>query len=63
MTSDDWSPGEPLMAGLNRTRGGMGRVLDELQATVRNIAAMSEAISAQSQAIPKVSTRVASVLD
>ncbi len=35
MTSDDWSPGEPLMAGLNRTLGGMGRVLDELQVTVR----------------------------
>ena len=54
---------ETLVAGLNRTLGGMGPVLDELQVTVRNIAAMSEAISAQSQAIPEVSTRVQSVLD
>lgn len=54
---------ETLVAGLNHTLGGMGPVLDELQVTVRNIAVMSEAISAQSQAIPEVSKRMGSVLD
>ncbi len=54
---------ETLVRGLNHTLGGMGPVLDELQVTVRNIAVMSEAISAQSQAIPEVSKRMGSVLD
>lgn len=54
---------EALVAGLNHTLGGMGPVLDELQVTVRNIAVMSEALGAQSQAIPEVSSRVVSVLD
>lgn len=54
---------ETLVAGLNHTLGGMGPVLDELQVTVRNVAVMSEAISAQSQAIPEVSRRMGSVLD
>ena len=54
---------ETLVAGLNHTLGGMAPVLDELQVTVRNIAVMSEAIGAQSEAIPEVSKRMGSVLD
>ena len=54
---------ETLVTGLNKTLGGMGPVLDELQVTVRNIAVMSEAIGAQSEAIPEVSQRMGSVLD
>jgi len=54
---------ETLVAGLNHTLGGMGPILDELQVTVRNVAIMSDAISAQSQAIPDVSRRMGSVLD
>jgi len=54
---------ETLVAGLNQTLGGMGPVLDELQVTVRNIAVMSEAIGAQSEAIPEVTRRMGSVLD
>ena len=54
---------ETLVAGLNQTLGGMGPVLDELQVTVHNIAVMSEAIGAQSEAIPEVTRRMGSVLD
>ena len=54
---------ESLVAGLNQTLGGMGPVLDELQVTVHNIAVMSEALGAQSRAIPEVSQRLGSVLD
>jgi phospholipid/cholesterol/gamma-HCH transport system substrate-binding protein len=53
---------ETLVAGLNKTLGGMAPVLDELQVTVRNIAVMSEAISAQSESIPEYSKRMESVL-
>jgi phospholipid/cholesterol/gamma-HCH transport system substrate-binding protein len=54
---------ETLVAGLNHTLGSIGPVMDDLQVTVRNVAVMSEAISAQSQSIPEVSRRMGSVLD
>ena len=54
---------EALVAGLNQTLGGMGPALDELQVAVHNIAVMSEALGAQSKAIPEVSQRLGSVLD
>lgn len=54
---------ETLTAGLNKTIGGVGPVLDELQVTVGNIAVMSEALREQSESIPDASRRLGSVLD
>ncbi len=54
---------ETLTAGLNKTVGGVGPVLEELQVTVGNIAVMSEALREQSESIPDASRRLGSVLD
>jgi phospholipid/cholesterol/gamma-HCH transport system substrate-binding protein len=54
---------ETLVAGLNKTLGSMGPILDELHVTVGNVATMSAAISAQSRSLPEISERVGSVLD
>lgn len=54
---------ETLVAGLNKTLGGMGPMLDELRVTMANIAVMSEALGAQAKSIPEASKRLGSVLD
>lgn len=54
---------ETLVRELNQTFSGMRPVLDELRVTVHNVARMSEAINAQTEAIPEASKRLGSVLD
>lgn len=54
---------ETLVAGLSKTVGKMAPMLDDLRVTVKNVAVVSEAIGAQTEAIPEVSQRLGSVLD